>query len=58
MSPVLQAFQMNRREELQDGVRRHLAKLHQQLLSGAVLEKRRKRMEARSAFAESRLRAK
>jgi len=34
--PVLQAFQMNRREEVQDGVRQYLAKLHQQLLSGAV----------------------
>lgn len=36
MRPVLQAFQMNRREEVQDGVRQYLAKLHQQLLSGAV----------------------
>ncbi|MBW8773581.1 MAG: UvrD-helicase domain-containing protein [Stenotrophomonas sp.] len=36
MGPVLQAFQMNRREEVQDGVRQYLAKLHQQLLSGAV----------------------
>lgn len=36
MGPVLQAFQMNRREEVQDGVRQYLTKLHQQLLSGAV----------------------
>lgn len=36
MGPVLQAFQMNRREEVQDGVRQYLSTLHQQLLSGAV----------------------
>lgn len=44
MGPVLQAFQMNRREELQDGVRQHLAKLHQQLLSGAVPQGRNGRV--------------
>ncbi|MGM1040619.1 UvrD-helicase domain-containing protein [Stenotrophomonas sepilia] len=38
MGPVLQAFQMNRREEVQDGVRQYLSKLHQQLLSGAVAQ--------------------
>ncbi|AWH29561.1 MULTISPECIES: UvrD-helicase domain-containing protein [Stenotrophomonas] len=36
IGPVLQAFQMTRREEVQDGVRQYLATLHQQLLSGAV----------------------
>ncbi|AWH25715.1 UvrD-helicase domain-containing protein [Stenotrophomonas sp. YAU14D1_LEIMI4_1] len=36
VGPVLQAFQMTRREEVQDGVRQYLATLHQQLLSGAV----------------------
>ncbi|HDX0899479.1 TPA: UvrD-helicase domain-containing protein [Stenotrophomonas maltophilia] len=44
MGPVLQAFQMNRREELQDGVRQYLAKLHQQLLSGAVPQGRKGRV--------------
>lgn len=44
MGPVLQAFQMNRREELQDGVRQYLAKLHQQLLSGAVPQGRKERV--------------
>lgn len=42
--PVLQAFQMNRREEVQDGVRQYLAKLHQQLLSGAVPQGRNGRV--------------
>ncbi len=36
VGPVLQAFQMTRREEVQDGVRQYLATLHQRLLSGAV----------------------
>ncbi|WP_295568736.1 UvrD-helicase domain-containing protein [uncultured Stenotrophomonas sp.] len=36
VGPVLQAFQLARREEVQDGIRQYLAKLHQQLLSGAV----------------------
>ncbi|WP_414495386.1 UvrD-helicase domain-containing protein [Stenotrophomonas maltophilia] len=36
IGPVLQAFQMKRREEVQDGIRQYLARLHQQLLSGAV----------------------
>ncbi|ELC7322132.1 helicase IV [Stenotrophomonas maltophilia] len=44
MGPVLQAFQMNRREELQDGIRQYLAKLHQQLLSGAVPQGRNGRV--------------
>ncbi|HHA2860595.1 TPA: UvrD-helicase domain-containing protein [Stenotrophomonas maltophilia] len=44
MGPVLQAFQMNRREEVQDGVRQYLAKLHQQLLSGAVPQGRNGRV--------------
>jgi DNA helicase-4 len=44
MGPVLQAFQMNRREELQDGVRQYLARLHQQLLSGAVPQGRNGRV--------------
>lgn len=44
MGPVLQAFQMNRREELQDGVRQYLTKLHQQLLSGAVPQGRNGRV--------------
>lgn len=34
LGPVLQAFQMARREEVQDGVRQYLARLHQQLLTG------------------------
>lgn len=36
VGPVLQAFQLARREEVQDGVRQYLATLHQQLLSGAL----------------------
>ena len=44
MGPVLQAFQMNRREEVQDGVRQYLSKLHQQLLSGAVAQGRNGRV--------------
>ncbi len=44
MGPVLQAFQMNRREEVQDGVRQYLATLHQQLLSGAVPQGRNGRV--------------
>jgi DNA helicase-4 len=36
IGPVLQAFQLARREEVQDGVRQYLATLHQQLLSGAL----------------------
>ncbi|WP_312785847.1 UvrD-helicase domain-containing protein [Stenotrophomonas indicatrix] len=54
MGPVLQAFQMNRREELQDGVRQYLAKLHQQLLSGAVPQGRDGRV---SVFVLGRYRA-
>lgn len=44
MGPVLQAFQMNRREEVQDGVRQYLAKLHQQLLAGTVAQGRNGRV--------------
>ncbi len=44
VGPVLQAFQMNRREEVQDGVRQYLSKLHQQLLSGAVAQGRNGRV--------------
>ncbi|KAG1386686.1 hypothetical protein G6F59_016742 [Rhizopus arrhizus] len=44
MGPVLQAFQMNRREEVQDGVRQYLTRLHQQLLSGAVPQGRNGRV--------------
>ncbi|HDS1300408.1 MULTISPECIES: UvrD-helicase domain-containing protein [Stenotrophomonas maltophilia group] len=44
MGPVLQAFQMTRREEMQDGVRQYLARLHQQLLSGAVPQGRNGRV--------------
>lgn len=44
MGPVLHAFQMNRREEVQDGVRQYLSKLHQQLLSGAVAQGRNGRV--------------
>ncbi|TGP52373.1 helicase IV, partial [bacterium M00.F.Ca.ET.229.01.1.1] len=44
MGPVLQAFQVNRREEVQDGVRQYLATLHQQLLSGAVPQGRNGRV--------------
>ncbi len=44
VGPVLQAFQMNRREEVQDGVRQYLSKLHQQLLSGAVPQGRNGRV--------------
>ncbi len=44
MGPVLQAFQMNRREEVEDGVRQYLATLHQQLLSGAVPQGRNGRV--------------
>jgi DNA helicase-4 len=51
---VLQAFQMNRREEVQDGVRQYLAKLHQQLLSGAVPQGRDGRV---SVFVLGRYRA-
>ncbi|MHC1651762.1 UvrD-helicase domain-containing protein [Stenotrophomonas maltophilia] len=36
IGPALQAFQMKRREEVQEGIRQYLARLHQQLLSGAV----------------------
>ncbi|WP_457894941.1 UvrD-helicase domain-containing protein [Stenotrophomonas hibiscicola] len=44
VGPVLQAFQMNRREEVQDSVRQYLSKLHQQLLSGAVAQGRNGRV--------------
>ncbi len=44
VGPVLQAFQMNQREEVQDGVRQYLAKLHQQLLSGTVPQGRNGRV--------------
>lgn len=44
LGPVLQAFQMNRREEMQDGVRQYLARLHQQLLSGALPQGRNGRV--------------
>ncbi|PZS97559.1 MULTISPECIES: UvrD-helicase domain-containing protein [Stenotrophomonas] len=44
VGPVLQAFQMNRREEVQDGVRQYLARLHQQLSSGAVPQGRNGRV--------------
>lgn len=44
MGPVLQAFQMNRREEVQDGVRQYLATLHRQLLSGAMPQGRNGRV--------------
>ncbi|MEN5286452.1 UvrD-helicase domain-containing protein [Stenotrophomonas lactitubi] len=44
MGPVLQAFQMNRREEVQDGVRQYLSKLHQQLLAGTAPQGRNGRV--------------
>ncbi len=44
VGPVLQAFQMNRREEMQDGVRQYLTRLHQQLSSGAVPQGRNGRV--------------
>lgn len=44
MGLVLQAFQMNRREEVQDGVRQYLSKLHQQLLAGTVAQGRNGRV--------------
>lgn len=54
MGPVLQAFQMTRRDEVQDGVRQYLAKLHQQLLSGTVPQGRNGRV---SVFILGRYRA-
>lgn len=44
MGPVLRAFQMTRRDEVQDGVRQYLARLHQQLSSGAVPQGRNGRV--------------
>ncbi|MCI1102932.1 UvrD-helicase domain-containing protein [Stenotrophomonas maltophilia] len=44
LGPVLQAFQMTRREEMQDGVRQYLARLHQQLLSGVLPQGRNGRV--------------
>jgi DNA helicase-4 len=54
MGPVLQAFQMNRREEVQDGVRQYLSKLHQKLLAGAIPQGRNGRV---SVFILGRYRA-
>lgn len=36
VGPALQAFQVNRREEIQDGIRQYLAGLHEQIRSGQL----------------------